>query len=49
MGAKAPLQTMASVVTKCSKEPEILDLSIIWEIQVKKCKKSGLHIGCKLL
>ena len=48
MGAGAPLQTMASVVIKCSKEPEILDLSIIWEIRVKKCKKSGPHIGCKL-
>ena len=48
VGARTSLQTIAWVVIKCSKEPEILDLSIIWEMWVKKCKKSGPHIGCKL-
>ena len=36
------------LVVKCSKEPEILDISMVGETWMKRCKKQKSHTWCIL-
>lgn len=36
------------LVVKCSKEPEILDISMVGETWMKRCKKHKSHTWCIL-